>query len=207
MHDCKHAKDEIIEAAFRGPIPGPDDSSNCPGCREELASLSRTLQATDDATQLVKPREDFWPGYHARLQQHLETGSGLPIKSSPRPSSSRWRRLFTAAVPVPAPLAFAALAFIVFALAFMWHARALRAAPSVGPESVVTRTVEVPVIKEKVVTRVVYRDRRIPSAQLAQRIKAPQREQTYQVAQGLAGFKPANEPKLTIIKASYQDEK
>ncbi len=207
MHECKHAKDEIIEAAFRGWIPGPDDSSGCPHCREELASLSRTLQATDDATQLVKPREEFWPGYHARLQQRLETGSELPIKPSPRLSSSRWRRLLTAAVPVPAPLAVATLAFIVFAFAFMWRARALRAAPSVGPEPVVTRTVEVPVIQEKVVTRVVYRDRRMPSAQSAQRIKPPQREQTYQVAEGLAGFTPANEPKLTIIKASYRDEK
>jgi hypothetical protein len=108
---------------------------------------------------------------------------------------------------VPAPLAFAAFAFIIFALAFMWHARTLRAAPSMPLTSVVTKTVEVPVVQEKVVTRVVYRDRQVASLKMAKNVNTPQKEQPYQAAEGLAGFTPAHEPKLTIIKASYRDEK
>jgi len=206
MHDCKHAKEEIIEIALRGWVPGPDELSNCPRCREELASLRGAMQLTDDAMQLVQPREDFWPGYHARLRQRLETQSELTMTSSPQSAPATIWRLLTVSVPVPAPLAFAAFAFIIFAVAFMWHARALHAAPSVLPESVVTRTVEVPLVQERVVTRVVYRDRRVTAPQLAQKLRSPQREDSSQVAEGLAGFTPAHEPKLTIIKASYRDE-
>jgi hypothetical protein len=205
MHNCKHAKAELTEAAFRGLISMPDGLSDCVHCREELASLRGALQITDDAMQSVKPREDFWPGYHARLRQHLETQTGLSDKSWPHLSTPSWRKLFTASVPVPAPLAFAAFAFIIFALAFMWHART--PARTMPLQSVVTKTVEVPVVQEKVVTRVVYRDRRIAASQLAKNFKAPHRDETNQVAAGLAGFTPANEPKLTIIKASYRDEK
>jgi hypothetical protein len=168
------------------------------------------IQSTDEAMQLVKPGEDFWPGYQLRLRQRLAAESELPIKSSlnlaaPTP---KWRRLFTASVPIPVPLACAVLAFVVFALGFIWQARAARSAPaSPAPASVVTRTVEVPVVQERVVTRVVYRDRRIASPQLARKPRSPQSEESSQAAEGLAGFTPAHDPKLTIIKASYRDEK
>jgi hypothetical protein len=211
MHNCKQSKEELIEIALRGWVPPPDELSACPRCREELASLRGVIQSTDEAMQLVKPREDFWPGYQLRLRQRLEADSELPIKSSPHlaaPATPKWRRLFTASVPIPVPLACAVLAFVVFALGFIWQARAARSTPaSPAPASVVTRTVEVPVVQEKVVTRVVYRDRRIALPQLAQKPRSPQSEESSQAAEGLAGFTPAPEPKLTIIKASYRDEK
>ncbi len=212
MHNCKQAKEELIEIASRGWIPAPDDLTDCPRCREELASLRGAMRITGEAMQLVKPREDFWPGYHARLRQRLEASSEVPLKSSPdfpAPGTQpRWRRIFTASVPVPAPLAFALLAFVIFAAAFIWHVRAASiAAPSPASVSVVTRTVEVPVVQERVVTRVVYRDRRNASPQLAQKLRSRPREETSQEAESLAGFAPAHEPKLTIIKASYRDEK
>jgi len=211
MHNCRQSKEELIEIALRGWTAPPDELSACPRCREELAALRSVIQCTDEAMQLAKPREDFWPGYQLRLRQRLETESELPIKSSPNlsaPATSKWRRLLTASVPIPVPLACAVLAFVVFALGFIWQARAARGAPpSPGPASVVTRTVEVPVVQERVVTRVVYRDRRIASPQLAQKPRSPQREGSASIAEGLAGFTPAHEPKLTIIKASYRDEK
>jgi hypothetical protein len=111
-------------------------------------------------------------------------------------------------VPVPVPLAIAVFASVVFAFAFMIRART--SSPAVPPAtaaSVITNTVEVPVVQERVVTRVVYRDRRNASPQLAQQLRTRQREETPQVAEGLVGFTPAHEAKLTIIKTSYQDEK
>jgi hypothetical protein len=100
------------------------------------------------------------------------------------------------------------LAFVIFAVTFIWHARAASiAAPSPAAVSVVTRTVEVPVVQERVVTRVVYRERRNASPQLAQKLRSLPREEASQGAESLAGFTPAHEPKLTIIKASYRDEK
>ncbi len=211
MHNCQHSQDELNEIALHGWIPAPDELNNCPRCREELASMRDAMQITESALQLVKPREDFWPGYHVRLRQHLETNSGSPIKSSPyaRAATATWlRRLFTTSVPVPVPLAIAVFAAVVFAFGFIIQART--SSPTVPPStapSIVTKTVEVPVVQERVVTRVVYRDRRNASPQLAQQLRNRQREETPQVAEGLAGFTPAHEAKLTIIKTSYQDEK
>ena len=211
MHNCKQSKDKLIEAALGGWIPPADDLRECPRCHEELASLRSAMQITDEAMQLIRPAKEFWTGYHTRLRQRLEAESELQAVSAPYVSTTagrRWRRLFTASVPVPVPLAFAVFAFIVFALGFIWHTRAARGmAPSPTPASVVTRTVEVPVVQERVVTRVVYRERRNVSAQLGRTLKSPQREEDSQTAAGLAGFTPAHEPKLTIINASYRDEK
>lgn len=210
MHNCKRSKDELIEAASPWWIPLPDELRNCPRCYEELASLRAAMQITDEAMQLVKPGEDFWAGYHARLRQRLETESESPVRSLPDPasgSSLSWRRLFTASIPVPIPVAFAVFAFVVFAVGFVWHARAAANTAPAPPASVVTRTVEVPVVQERVVTRVVYRERRNASDQLARRLKSSPRAEFSGTAEGLAGFTPAPEPKLTIIKASYRDEK
>jgi hypothetical protein len=210
MHNCKQSKDELIEAALRGSVPPADDLRECPRCHEELTSLRGAMQITDEAMQLMKPAEEFWPGYHARLRQRLAAAAELPVVSSPHamPAGLSWRQVFAASVPVPVPLAFAVFAFIVFALAFIWHARAAGSvSPAAAPALVVTKTVEVPVVQERVVTRVVYRDRRNASPQLAQRVNSPKREVPAQFTEGLAGFTPAHEPRLTILKASYRDEK
>lgn len=210
MHNCKQSKDELIEAALRGWLQPADDLRECPRCHEELTSLRGAMQVTDEAMQLMKPAEEFWPGYHARLQQHLASEAELPMVSSPHsmPVGLSWRRVFTASVPVPVPLAFAVFAFVVFALAFIWHARAaVSLMPPPTPASIVTRTVEIPVVQERIVTRVVHRERRNVSAQMARRLKSPARAEDSQTAAGLAGFTPAHEPRLTILKASYRDEK
>ena len=211
MHNCKQSKDELIETALRGWLPPPGDLRECPRCHEELASLRSAVQFTDEALQLVQPSEDFWTGYHSRLQRRLAAASELPGRSaslSLTPAKPAWRRLFTASVPVPVPLAFAVLAFVVFAAGFIWHARATtRLAPSPTAAPVVIQTVTVPVVEERVVTRVVYRDRRNAAPQLADKVGSPKRTEPAEFAEGLAGFTPAHEPKLTILKASLRDEK
>jgi anti-sigma factor RsiW len=205
MHNCKQSRDELIEAALRGWIP--DELAECPRCREEFESLRVAMQITDEAMQSIKPAQEFWPGYHNRLRQRLDAESQLPVPFVSTKAGPRWRRLFTASVPVPVPLAFAVFAVVVFALGFIWHTRAAGSIASPNPPSVITKTVEVPVVHEKVVTRVVYRERRNISGQLVRGSRSPQLEEDSQTAAGLAGFTPAHEPKLTIIKASYRDEK
>jgi hypothetical protein len=85
-------------------------------------------------------------------------------------------------------------------------------------ELVRTHTVEVPVIQEKIITRVVYvekKGRRSASdANQSDRTGVPAAPNTVAVtgsdpatALSLVGFKPTNEVKLTIIKGSYKDEK
>jgi hypothetical protein len=83
---------------------------------------------------------------------------------------------------------------------------------------VITRTVEVPVVQEKPVIRVVYleRDRRAARATAMQRraernlaisVATRRNQADGNAPVSLVGFKPANDAKLTIIKGSYRDDK
>jgi hypothetical protein len=101
------------------------------------------------------------------------------------------------------------LLFLIVSFAFALSSRR----PTTAPQPiVVTKTVEVPVpretVRERVVTRVVYRerDRRQISAAKANAIAA-RRNEPAETPFSLIGFKPTNEVKLTIIKGSYRDEK
>ena len=86
--------------------------------------------------------------------------------------------------------------------------RSLRAPAVTIPPPIVTKTVEVPVIHERTVTQVVYRerDRREAGSRKANANLIAHR-QNERAPVSLFGFTPTNEVKLTIIKGSYQDEK
>jgi hypothetical protein len=120
--------------------------------------------------------------------------------------------LATASIPVPVVSAlFVCLAFSIF---FMMHSRrSSSAGPILTPPSVITRTIEVPVVREKLVTRVVYRKIQTPPPDLvsrerdAARTAEPQQPEPPVFVNGLEGFQPANDARLTIIKGSYQDDK
>jgi hypothetical protein len=99
------------------------------------------------------------------------------------------------------------------AIVILLHApQSARTEVMLTPPSVVTRTISVPVIQEKIVTRVVYKtggrlSRDGMSAPTESVTAVQRRGEAASVAQGLEGFKPANEPRLTIINGRYQDEK
>jgi hypothetical protein len=91
-------------------------------------------------------------------------------------------------------------------------------APSTPVALVDTRTVQVPVIQERVVTRVVYVEKKgrksASDANRSNRMEIPAGPNSVAVpgsnpatALSLAGFKPTSEVKLTVIKGSYKDEK
>jgi hypothetical protein len=210
MHNCKDSKETIMEAALQGWIPSPDEFVACPRCREEFESLRGTVQMTDDALQLVHPRENFWIGYDARLRRQLARNELPASRSRLGTFASLLRNIATASVPVPAPLALTIFGFVVFSVFFLLHSRTnSNAAPAGTQPTIINRTIEVPVIQEKQITRVVYRDRRAtkqsPVTSLARDIAATRRDET-PAKESLDGFTPVHEVRLTLIKGS-RDEK
>lgn len=219
MHNCKAIKKNLIEEAL-GQTPSDqngslrDEIKQCPACREEFASLCSVLRVADQAIGSALPPETFWPGYQARLRQSLERDSSL----SARPSNTgAWanlgnlvRRLATASVPVP--VAVVLIILIGLSIAFAMQARRQPAAELLsGPAPAVIRTVEVPLIHERTVTRIVYRDRSRDREERTARIKSKLTDKpNLSLANApisLIGFRPTSDPKLTIIKGSYRDEK
>jgi hypothetical protein len=90
--------------------------------------------------------------------------------------------------------------------------------PATPIVAVETRTVTVPVVQEKVITRVVYLpektrrsrrpglDRNTPSS-LGSILASTTTGASRQSALNLAGFEPTDTVRLTVIKGSYRDEK
>src|SRR5438094_6085383 len=162
MHDCKTTRERLNELA----VSGEDTQSlaelrHCEACREEYESLRSTLRLADQALRSA-PAEDFWPGYHARLRQRLESVSQehAPTMAVEPSGALTWlRSLVTGSVRVPVPIA--AVLLLVFAATILFAVKSRPAHATVlpGETTVVTERVEVPVIHEKTVTRLVYRNR------------------------------------------------
>lgn len=217
MHNCKARRDELIDLALKPTDKGqlPAEMERCPACREEFASLRNALRSTEMAMALAEPTENFWPSYHERLRDRLEADSQPSSYSAPAAPTGfgLWlRKLATASVPVPVPLAIALLVFAGFSAFFLVNARQSSGAPNLTPASVITKTIEVPVIQEKLVTRVVYKNvrqtrREPPAPDSSVETVDNQQSESPATIRSLEGFKPAHEAKLTIIKGSYQDEK
>ena len=238
MHNCKSTKNSFIDLALGEiePVRATQlqaELNDCPGCHEEYESLRSTLHVSNQALRSAVPGEEFWPGYRARLHSKLLASPAQPVESARERSlglataslsSQMWlalKTLATTSVRVPVP---AALALLLVCGVFFFVSRA-RAQVNVTPLTPVAifgtdvrnETREVPVIQEKVVTRVVYvekKSRRSAGAHQSDRTAIPNAPNTVAVtgsnpatALSLVGFKPTNEVKLTIIKGSYKDEK
>jgi anti-sigma factor RsiW len=224
MHNCKATRKRLIEEALdqtpsdqRGPLLA--ELERCPACRAEFASLRSVLRVADQAMESALPAESFWSGYHARLQQSLERDASLASRSrSETGALVLVRNLFTTSVRVPLPVAAILIVLFGLSIVFATHSRTQPIMePLARTSSVVTRTVEVPVIQERTVTRVVYRNINRPTTRDLARLETTgrsaakvtdRREETTESAPiSLVGFKPTSDPKLTIIKGSYRDEK
>jgi anti-sigma factor RsiW len=214
MHNCKANREALIALALKPPDRTqslPAELETCATCREEYAALRNALRIADQTKQSTLPAENFWAGYQARLRQRLEAGSqsAVPSPAFEKRPSARLRDLFTSSVRVPIPLAAALLLFLVASFAFALNSRRPIAPPQ---PIVVTKTVAVSVpqetVRERVITRVVYRERdRRQSSRANINAIAARRNEPAETQISLVGFKPTNEVKLTIIKGSYRDEK
>jgi hypothetical protein len=245
MHNCRLTRNGLIDLAL-DEMPSAEakqllaELNDCAACREEYATLRNTWRVSGQTLRSVLPTEGFWPGYHARLQakliHHLQEDNEK-ASSSLQPAqqlldSPLWLRTWIAAwklaktsVRVPVPVALA-LMFLFVLSVFALRAggtlvprEPVNATPSNQLASEETRMVQIPVIQERVVTRVVYVEKkgsrsRGSSKRLdregltaANRLARVGSDASGKTIMSLAGFKPTDQIKLTVIKGSYQDEK
>lgn len=212
MHNCKRTRSVLLEMALTQTSQlTPDAVDNCAGCLEELAALRSAVRATQVSLQLAQPSESFWPGYHERLRKRLElnsTESAGWLPPPPTRPAPGLRKLLLTSIRIPVPVAAAALVLFAVAIVFAISSRPTSNVITIlTPPSLVTKTIEVPVIQEKLVTRIVYRNAGRTAPAAGATAKATESRIEERTTTDLVGFKPANEAKVTIISGSYRDEK
>lgn len=216
MHNCTETKERLMELVLDGRTieMSAAELDACAECRAEFEALNMTVRMTSRVSETAAPDESYWSGYHARLRQKLATAPS-PSHAEPQRREEKLGPLFATMrlcvrtqVRVPLPLAFAV---IVACLALGVFAIRRAEQPVAQPPLLVHVPVEVPVVQEKVVTRVVYRDRRSSSRSSRRAINDTRSESTFaksrEVPASLNGFKPTDEIKLTVIKGGSPNEK
>jgi hypothetical protein len=203
MHKCSETKERLIEMVLDG-VDGAVELDGCAECQTEFAALNATLRMTRRLNH-AGPDESYWAGYHARLRQKIMMSEeSSHAKAQRREEDAKKNRasdlrLFFAplrlCVRIPVPLV--ALTILAFAALGVFAVRAARR-PPVQTSVIVHVPVEVPVVQEKIVTRVVYRERTFA------RSRKPPTEET---PTSLAGFKPTEDVKLVVIKGGAPYEK
>ena len=220
MHDCQETKEQLLDLLF-GETKRDEreralaEIERCSSCDAEYMSLASTLFVYDRATLGAQPGESFWRAHHERLREKLEAAQATasPVVETLR-ATPLWKRIFAAQFSMPAPLAAAAL--ILLATTTLLALRAPRSVTSVAPLQTIveTRTVEVIVPQDRVVTKIVYVDRGVRATVLPTRQMARTTPLNPQMAlvrpnaaanppEALQGFKPAETVNLHIIKGSF----
>jgi anti-sigma factor RsiW len=236
MHNCKTARSGFIDLALDEVSPARSkqllaELNACPECREEYAAVRSTLHVSTQALRSGVADESFWPGYHQRLRHALvasstretlnvlgnDSGRSQPAKTS----NGAWlalRGMLATSVRIPVPAALALMVLFAISVVGLRSQGQVTTIPATPIVAVETRTVTVPVVQEKVITRVVYLpektrrsrrpglDRNTPSS-LGSTVASTTPGASRQGALNLAGFEPTDTVRLTVIKGSYRDEK
>ena len=210
MHNCRTTKDLMTELLSDGTSTPTQELlvelRRCVECRQGFESLKDTLSITTAVIESTAPSGDYWSDYHRALKQKLLTSRALAVTID-QPS---WlTRMFRISVRVPVPVGVAII--LLFGVSLFFATRA-ETPKQTEPPVVVRERVEVPVVQEKVVTRIVYRDRYRPL--LPRKANTPddqstlaRTQKTEGVPASLVGFKPLEEIKLTVIKGGTGNEK
>jgi hypothetical protein len=223
MHNCKETREQLTELLLDGDGRAEEGLDQCRECRAEFEALAATLRMTTRLRETVTPTETYWTGYHAQLRgkldqfhtkaqrlrpakaqrEELKPGLGFTFVSLRQPLRL-CVKLFLRPLPVPLGVAVLAIGLVLALFAF-------RSTQQPQAPVVVHVPVEVPVIQEKVVTQVVYRDRWRVSKPSKRVVSDPTTENTFARSQEipgtLSGFKPTDEVKLTVIKGGSPNEK
>jgi hypothetical protein len=208
MHNCRETKEQFTELLLDGDDRRLDEAW-CSECRAEFDAINATLRVTTRLRETAAPGESYWSGYHARLREKLSRAKAQRRKEEPGFAFATLRLFVRTTVRVPVPLVAAViLAFAVLGLSAI---RAARETTNPAP-MIVHVPVEVPVVQEKIVTRVVYRERRALPRSSKQIITsattfAKSQSRTEDIPPSLTGFKPAEEIKFTVIKGGSPNEK
>ena len=200
MHSCKTTRERMLEADIDAISPSFDDQlSECTSCRNEFEAVKEVSRTSRRAFNETRLSDAYWEGYHARLEMKLRS------VSTERQRTPIVRRLLFSSIRIPVPVALAAVLLVAGGFCY---STLTAPAPIVvtSPPQVVQVPLTVPVVQEKVVTRVVYRDRKIvlPAGSQDDSVLAQKRRGE---ATTLTGFKPLEEIKLTLIKGGAPDEK
>jgi hypothetical protein len=228
MHDCRKLENSLVDLVFDE--LGADEKQyllaemeSCAGCLSEYRSMTETLLVFDQSIEASLPDERYWPQHRAALRQRLETYA-LPAKTK---RDSLWKRLLMAKLPVPVPVAvIIAIMLLTSSVIALRQSKVevIAAAPqALSATKATPEIIEVPVIREKVVTRTVYVEKsaRENNRTLRQSVVAPRdeysltaRNSAKENGQGnffthvnLTDFQPPDEIKIRIIKRSNTDEK
>jgi hypothetical protein len=219
MHNCKRTRDALIDLAL-GELNETQSVAlmlelrQCEPCRAEQMAIAGTLRVSRQALGAEQHSDEFWQSYHYRLRSKLNQQPATSVQRPPRASFLDNLRAFTSSsVRVPLPAAIAALALVCF-LSFAALSRGqVSSTPMTPVTRVEVQTVHVPVVQEKVVTQVIYKERKrsrafqVDYANLSTASATVQPVSSPAAKLNLVGFKPADQVKMTIIKESDQDEK
>ncbi|HJY29468.1 MAG TPA: hypothetical protein VJ306_15675 [Pyrinomonadaceae bacterium] len=225
MHNCKETREQLTELLLDGDSRAERVLDHCEECRAEFESLAATLRMTARVRETVMPGESYWTGYHAQLRGKLEQFHAKAQR--PRHATAQREELKPGLgfifVPLRSPLRLCVktlllplpLGVVLLCAGAVVAVFAIRAARQPLPQTpiVVHVPVEVPIVQEKVVTEVVYRDRWRVSKPSKRAVTSPTVESTVARSQKpqpddtLNGFKPTDEVKLTVIKGGSPNEK
>ena len=199
MHNCKTTRERLTELLLDGVDPRvvlSKDLRACAECREEFGGLSDTLRVTTRLIETATPPESYWPGYHARLKERLRAAQQPRVAPGQYDAEKRFwlTRFLFSSIRVPVPVGIAAV--LLVAVAFVFSIR-------VPAEPVIVQVpVEVPVVQERTVERIVYREKQSTKSK-----RTPVTARPDSTLATLQGFTPAEEVKLTVIKGGSANEK
>jgi len=216
MHNCNETRERLTELLLDGDARAEEVLDQCAECRAEFEAVAATLRMTTRLHETVTPSESYWTSYHEQLRRRLTESTHAKAQRLRHAKAQRkelkpglgfvfasWRKplrlcvkTFLWRVPVPFGVAVIAVG-LVFAVTAI---RLGRTPPTQAPV-VVQVPVEVPVVQEKTVTQVVYRNRQRPLKPAKRSVVAPMVQDTF------AQFKPTDEVKLTVIKGGSPNEK
>ncbi|HJX92729.1 MAG TPA: hypothetical protein VJ372_19695 [Pyrinomonadaceae bacterium] len=226
MHNCKATREMINELLlaeendFQGNTLS-HELENCDECREEFSSVRKTLRITASLVEKVTPPDNYWSAYHATLKQKLINSQAQLLEANQPVARTSWLAgFFKSSVRVPVPVGIGLM--LAFALSLLLVARSSRTVEIAPPSlSVVQVPVEVPVIRERPVIRVVYRER--DQRTISNKSNRPMDRSDLDPALAksespkglsgdarpvtLTGFKPLDEIKLTVMRGGSPDEK
>jgi hypothetical protein len=232
MHDCRTTRSRMVDLVFDElkadeKLRLMSELETCVECLGEYRSMNGTLLIFDAAIESTSHDEGYWQEQHERLRLRLHEAASSSKVISKAQHVPVWKRIFETRLRVPLPVAaaiiLALLASIVMALLRPSVANVtLRPAPAIVLTEAPPRTIEVPVFRERVVTRTVYVEKKSKEKGEARRpAPALRPDETALTAshaekesgQGglftranLTDFQPPDELRIRIVKRSNEDE-